>query len=126
MFAKVIIFSGLLAISLCAPVDEPVAILAQTSDILPDGSFQSNYETADGTKVEQTGTIKQVGEEVVQTIHGSISYTDKEGNKHDLTYVADENGFQPQSADLPVVPEIPLPIQKSLEYNAAHPEPMEH
>lgn len=36
--------------------------------------------------------------------------------------MADENGYQPQSADIPQAPEVPAAILRALEYNAAHPE----
>ncbi|XP_076256905.1 endocuticle structural glycoprotein SgAbd-1-like [Rhynchophorus ferrugineus] len=122
MFAKVVVLSGLVAVVLGAALQEPVAILSQNSDVSPDGSFQWNYESADGTAQQQSGQLKQVGEEAGEAVSGSASYTDPEGNSHQLSYVADENGYQPQSADIPVAPEIPAAIARALAWNAAHPE----
>ncbi|XP_050295173.1 larval cuticle protein 1-like [Anthonomus grandis grandis] len=102
--------------------EEPVQIVNQENDIQPDGSFKWSFETADGVKQEQSGQPKQIESETAIVIQGSASWTDKEGTPHQLTYVADENGYQPQSPDIPQAPEIPAAIAKALEYNAAHPE----
>ncbi|KAK3930092.1 Endocuticle structural glycoprotein SgAbd-1 [Frankliniella fusca] len=48
-----------------------------------------------------------------------------EGQNYKVEYVADELGFHPMASHLPVAPaapEIPVAIQRSLEWNAAHPE----
>lgn len=56
-----LVFFTVLGCVLAAPAEqEPVAILAQESDIQPDGSFKWSFETADGVKQEQTGQPKQV------------------------------------------------------------------
>lgn len=64
----------------------------------------------------------QIEKETPVVMQGAASWTDNEGGQHQLTYTADENGYQPQSPDIPVPPEIPAAIQRALEYNAAHPE----
>lgn len=56
-----LVFFTVLGCALAAPAEqEPVAILAQESDIQPDGSFKWSFESADGVKQEQTGQPKQV------------------------------------------------------------------
>nr|CAD7398853.1 unnamed protein product [Timema poppensis] len=55
-------------------------------------------------------------------IQGSYSFVTADGQLFELRYIADENGLQPQASFLPVAPPIPEDIQRSLEYNAAHPE----
>ncbi|XP_076256899.1 larval cuticle protein 1-like isoform X1 [Rhynchophorus ferrugineus] len=125
MNSLLVSFIGLLCVAavLSAPAEnEPVPIVAQESDIQPDGTFKWSFETGDGVKVEQTGQPKQIDQETAVVLQGSASWTDNEGNPHQLTYVADENGYQPQSADIPVAPEVPPAIARALEYNAAHPE----
>ncbi|KXJ79318.1 cuticle protein CP14.6-like [Aedes albopictus] len=95
-------------------------ILSQNSDIQPDGSFNYAFETDNGIKVEDQGTIKRVkvpktdqtgrtiGEDevpvAVQT--GSFQYTAPDGQVYTVKYIADENGFQPQGAHLPVAPTV--------------------
>ncbi|KAF7276833.1 hypothetical protein GWI33_009736 [Rhynchophorus ferrugineus] len=127
MFAKIAVFSGLLAVVLSAavPAQEPVPIVSQSADIQPEGSFQWSYESGDGTKQEQSAVVRQVGEESVPAVQGSASWVDAEGVAHELRYVADENGYQPQSSDLPVAPEVPAQIARALQWIAAHPAPVE-
>nr|CAD7415470.1 unnamed protein product [Timema cristinae] len=83
-----------------------------------------SYESADGTKVEASGTLKDLGDKEgpSSVIQGSYSFVTADGQLFELRYIADENGFQPQASFLPVAPPIPEEIQRSLEYNAAHPE----
>ncbi|XP_050299918.1 endocuticle structural glycoprotein ABD-4-like [Anthonomus grandis grandis] len=129
MISEIVAFSCILVAVLAAPpAAEPVAIVVQNSDIQPDGSFQWNFEAADGTKQEQSGALKAgaTPEDSIATVQGAIAWVDPEGNQHELKYVADENGFQPQGADLPVPPEIPAQIARALEYIAAHPQPEEN
>ncbi|XP_066151881.1 larval cuticle protein 1-like [Euwallacea fornicatus] len=117
------VFLGFVSLVFGAPAgQEPVPIVAQESDLQPDGTFKWSFETGDGVKQEQTGQPKQIEQESPVVLQGSASWTDSEGNPHQLTYVADENGYQPQSADIPQAPEIPAAIARALEYNAAHPE----
>ncbi|XP_030759742.1 larval cuticle protein 65Ag1-like isoform X1 [Sitophilus oryzae] len=120
---SVVVFVCAASLVLSAPVEnEPVPIVAQESDIQPDGTFKWSFETGDGVKQEQSGQPKQIEQEVAIVLQGSASWIDDEGNPHQLTYIADENGYQPQSADIPVAPEVPAAIARSLEYNSAHPE----
>lgn len=56
-------------------------------------------------------------------MQGSFQYTADDGTPISLTYIADENGFQPQGAHLPTPPPIPPAIQRSLDFLAANPQP---
>lgn len=54
---------GLVCAVLSAPAEkEPVPIVAQESDLQPDGNFKWSFETGDGVKQEQIGQPKQVRE----------------------------------------------------------------
>lgn len=52
-------------------------------------------------------------------VEGSFSYSSPEGDTISLTYIADENGFQPQGDHLPTPPPIPPEIQEALDNLAA-------
>lgn len=115
MLSKFVIFSGLLAVVLGAAVQQ------QNIDINPDGSFQWSYQTDDGSSQQQNGQ-QLPGPDGGQAVQGSAQWYDPEGGVHQLQYTADQNGYQPTSADVPIGPEIPAAILKALEWNAAHPE----
>ncbi|KAK3930039.1 Endocuticle structural glycoprotein SgAbd-1 [Frankliniella fusca] len=105
------------------PTPKPIAILKLASDVQPDGSFTYEYETENGIKADARGALINAGtENEALTQQGSFSFVADDGQTYSVTWVADENGFQPQGAHLPVPPAIPEEILKSLEYNAAHPE----
>lgn len=75
-----------------------------------DGTFRWVSELSDGTKLEQSGYTKASGDPenpVLQVIQGGYSYYSPEGELIQLSYNADENGFQPQGAHLPTPPPVP-------------------
>ena len=82
--------------------------------------FYYSYETGNGIKAEETGTLKKATSADTSDViiaKGSFSYTSPEGNLITLNYAADdEGGFQPQGDHLPTPPPIPPAIQKALDY----------
>ncbi|XP_018334195.1 endocuticle structural glycoprotein SgAbd-4 [Agrilus planipennis] len=108
---------------------EPIKIISYNNDVNPDGGYHWSYETANGIKAEETGTLKKATKpdnEDAIVAQGSYSYTDLEGNQISLTYVADdEGGFQPQGAHLPTPPPIPPAIQKALDWILSQPSTTE-
>nr|XP_016924632.1 pupal cuticle protein Edg-78E [Drosophila suzukii] len=80
-----------------------------------DGSYNYQFETSNGIAQQEQG----VGGYYAS---GSSQYYTPEGQLIQLTYTADENGFQPQGEHLPTPHPIPEAILKSLEYNRQHPE----
>ncbi|KAL6436046.1 hypothetical protein ACFW04_005687 [Cataglyphis niger] len=90
----------------------------------PDGSYNYNYETGNGIQAQEQGQLVKTknGKEDALYVQGSFSYPDPDGRPVALSYVADENGFQPTGDHLPTVPPIPSAILKALEYIAQHPE----
>ncbi|EFN85028.1 flexible cuticle protein 12 [Harpegnathos saltator] len=119
LFALVAVTAALTA----PPVDHtppvPIVKLSHTGPS-PDGSYSYSYETGNGIQAEEEGHLNHAGtdEEAIEA-RGSFSYTGDDGQVYQVTYVANENGFQPEGAHLPQVP--PL-IQKALKYIAEHPE----
>lgn len=87
----------------------------------PNKSFYNyNYNTDTGIQAEEHGHLNNVGtNQEAMEARGSYSYTDNEGNIFQVSYIANENGFQPEGAHLPIIP--PL-IKKALQYIAEHPE----
>lgn len=49
----------------------------------------------DGTSVDQQGDFKQTKDNTVETVKGSFSYKDDDGQTFSVTYTADENGYRP-------------------------------
>ncbi|CAG9769055.1 unnamed protein product [Ceutorhynchus assimilis] len=115
MFTKIILISSLLALA-----HSQAQIVYQSEEHGLDGNFEWSYKSSDGSSQQQSGNLKHVGQETAEVIQGSASWVDPEGNQHQLNYVADENGYHPQSADLPAAPEIPAAILRALDWIAAH------
>ncbi|XP_061394864.1 larval cuticle protein 65Ab1-like [Musca vetustissima] len=97
-----IVFVALFAIALAAPRPD-VEIVKSEVDVEPEG-YAFNVATSDGTAHEENGKLKDVGtDHEAIVVHGSYTWVDeKTGQKFTVTYVADENGFQPQGEHLPV------------------------
>ncbi|XP_050307306.1 larval cuticle protein LCP-17-like [Anthonomus grandis grandis] len=119
------LFGSLAHHSASAGSDAAAEVLRADSNISPDGSYQYGYETQNGIAAQVQGQLKQVGAEFGNVAQGSFSFTSAEGVPVSVQYVADENGFQPQSDVLPTPHPVPQAILRSLEYNAAHPQPEE-
>ncbi|XP_026276585.1 endocuticle structural glycoprotein SgAbd-8-like [Frankliniella occidentalis] len=107
------------------PSTSPIPIIKYENEgVNPDGSYKWSYETGNEIVAEEEGYLKNAGKEgeEAQTAKGRYAYTAPDGTRIELTYIADENGFQPQGAHLPTPPPIPPAIQRALDWIAAHPE----
>jgi hypothetical protein len=121
-----IALAALVAASVAAPqgpATEPIPILRQEQEVNFDGSYKYSYETGNSITAEEQGFLKNAGQEdqEAQVAQGQFQYTSPEGQVIQLSYIADENGFQPQGDHLPTPPPIPAAIQKALEYLAMLP-----
>lgn len=96
------------------PNDARAEITKYQNQINDDGSYQYVYETSNGIAAQESGVGGQYAS-------GGYSYYSPEGQLIQLSYNADENGFQPQGAHLPTPPPIPDAILRSLEYIRLHP-----
>ncbi|XP_074029970.1 endocuticle structural glycoprotein ABD-4 isoform X2 [Leptinotarsa decemlineata] len=103
--------------------DQIAIVRYENEGINADGSYQWSFETANGIRAQEQGQLKNAGtENEGPEVQGSYQYTSNDGVPIALSYIANEDGFQPQGEHLPTPPPIPLAIQRSLEWNAAHPE----
>jgi len=100
-----------------ATYDEPV-------DYNPEPSnkplYRYSYNTDTGIQAQEEGYLNYINaEQEALEVRGTYSYTDAVGNTFQVSYVANEDGFQPEGAHLPTIP--PL-IRKALQYITEHPE----
>ncbi|XP_016955214.3 larval cuticle protein 65Ag1 [Drosophila biarmipes] len=100
-----IVFVALFAVALAVPVDPEAKIVRSESDVGPE-SFKYDWETSDGQGAQAQGVLKNIGSEnEAISVQGSYRFVADDGVTYEVTYIADENGFQPQGAHLPVAPE---------------------
>ncbi|KAG6451773.1 larval cuticle protein LCP-14-like [Manduca sexta] len=99
--------------------DAEAIVLRSDSEVNPDG-FNYVYETGNGITGQSSGVLKQVGDAQVLAVQGSYQYKSPEGIPVQFSYVADENGYQPQSDLLPVGPPMPEAIRRAVEYVLTH------
>ncbi|XP_013116554.2 larval cuticle protein 65Ag1-like [Stomoxys calcitrans] len=95
-----IVFATLFALALAAPAE--VEIIKNESDVGPE-SFNYAFETSDGVKAAAEGQLNNIGSDNESlAVKGSYTYVGDDGQTYSVQYTADENGFQPQGAHLPV------------------------
>ncbi|XP_069984856.1 cuticle protein AMP1A [Penaeus vannamei] len=111
---KFVILSLILAVAAAAPQygrqdssEKEAPILRDERIQEDDGRYNFDVQTGNGITLSQSGS--PVAEGAIASA-GEFSYTAPDGTPVSLKFVADENGFQPQSDLLPVAPEFPHPI----------------
>ncbi|XP_045471858.1 endocuticle structural glycoprotein SgAbd-4-like [Harmonia axyridis] len=106
-----------------SPSTEPIPIVKQEQEVNFDGSYKYSFETGNGIKADEQGFLKNAGkeDEEIQVAQGNVEYTAPDGQVIKLTFIADENGFQPQGDHIPTPPPIPIAIQKALDFIASQP-----
>ncbi|XP_038210803.1 endocuticle structural glycoprotein ABD-4-like [Zerene cesonia] len=105
--------------SVQSPNEQIPIVRLETDGPHVDGSYKWLYQTGNEINAEESGYVKNFGKgegEEVQVAEGKFSYKALDGTPIALTYIADENGFQPQGDHLPTPPPIPAAIQRALEY----------
>ncbi|GBP80372.1 hypothetical protein EVAR_62275_1 [Eumeta japonica] len=106
----VVVALALVAAASAAPADvKEVKILRYENDQKPDGSYNLAVETDDGSARQEEGTVKEVVDEenkphAVVVVRGSYKFLAPDGTPVEITYTADENGFQAQGEAIPKVP----------------------
>ncbi|XP_055913047.1 pupal cuticle protein Edg-78E-like [Eupeodes corollae] len=113
---KIFMVTAVLASSYSAanPIDASAQVNNHGSEINPDGSYSYHFDTTNGISAQESG----IGGHYAS---GTSQYYNPDGELIELTYTADENGFQPKGAHLPTPPPIPEAIQRALEYIRSHP-----
>ncbi|KAK8740179.1 hypothetical protein OTU49_003084, partial [Cherax quadricarinatus] len=90
-----------------APV-EVVPIIKDQRTQNEDGTYTVDFEAGNGIVVAQSGSPS--GPEGAVVSSGQYTYKAPDGTNIAVKYVADENGYQPQSDSLPVAPIFPHPL----------------
>lgn len=88
--------------------------MSQHSDVNYDGTYSNSFQTSNGIAYSETGKGGHVS-------NGLSQYYDPQGQLHELSWVADENGYRASGADVPTPPPIPSYILRALEYIRTHP-----
>ncbi|XP_055912848.1 flexible cuticle protein 12-like [Eupeodes corollae] len=105
----VIVFSALFAVAMSASVATDSAhaeVLRYENDNIGVEGYKYAVETSDGKSASEEGVLNNSGKEGASiAVRGQFSYVAPDGNTYTVTYIADENGFQPQGAHLPVGPQ---------------------
>ncbi|XP_042870909.1 cuticle protein AMP4-like [Penaeus japonicus] len=108
---KVAIILALVSVAMAAKLpteDLPVAIL-RSSQVNPDenGAHSSDFEAENGIVFQMSGAE---GDEGGANMVGYFAYPQEDGSLAEVKFVANENGYQPESSLLPVAPAFPHPI----------------
>ncbi|KAH1013981.1 flexible cuticle protein 12 [Dendroctonus ponderosae] len=107
MKVAIIIFA-IAAVALAAPPtpDSQAAVLRNEVDNIGVDGYNFSYETSNGIAAGEQGQVVNAGaENEALVVRGQFQYTGADGVLYSVSYVADENGFQPQGAHLPVAPQ---------------------
>ncbi|XP_013110558.1 larval cuticle protein 4-like [Stomoxys calcitrans] len=94
-----------------AVLAEDAEILKFNSDVNEHG-FQYEYETSNHIHAQASGDE--------HTVKGDFEWESPEGEHIKVNYVADDDGYHPQSDVLPTPPPIPEAIAKALQYIQSH------
>ncbi|KAK7867374.1 hypothetical protein R5R35_008918 [Gryllus longicercus] len=125
MNTMLLVLSAALALAAARPQrPEEIPIIKSEYNLNPDGSYQWNYETGNGIKAQETGSLEPADDPKdgnVVVAQGGFSYTGDDGTPISLSYRADKGGFQPEGAHLPTPPPVPEAIARALAYLATLP-----
>ncbi|CAG4937496.1 unnamed protein product [Colias eurytheme] len=95
---KLFVVFALVAAVSCAPQNpQDVQILRYDVNNAGLDSYNFAWELSDGTKHEEQGQLKNIGtENESSVVQGQYAWVGPDGVQYTVTYIADENGFQPQ------------------------------
>ncbi|KAK8745508.1 hypothetical protein OTU49_000227 [Cherax quadricarinatus] len=102
---KLVVFALLVTLAAAAPrPDKDAETVVDERQDSGDGNFNYRFETSNGIKEDRTGTPGSEGQSNMQ---GSFSFTLADGTVAEVTFVADETGFNPKSPLLPIAHPLP-------------------
>ncbi|XP_037804043.1 cuticle protein AMP4-like [Penaeus monodon] len=108
---KIILALAVLAVAAAEqlPLVNPPIAIVRNSQVNPDqfGAHSSDFEAANGIVFQFSGSEGVAGG---SNMVGSWSYPLEDGTVASFKFVANENGYQPESSLLPVAPAFPHPI----------------
>ncbi|XP_063596115.1 cuticle protein AMP4-like [Penaeus indicus] len=108
---KIAVVLALLAVAVAdkLPLTNPPVAILRSSQVNPDedGAHSSDFEAENGIVFQFSG---KEAEEGGANMVGYFAYPQEDGSLAEVKFVADENGFQPESSLLPVAPAFPHPI----------------
>ncbi|XP_026733873.1 larval cuticle protein LCP-22-like [Trichoplusia ni] len=108
-----------------ASSDQAASIIRYDNDVGPDGSYSYAVETDNGIAAQAQGTPRDFGGNppiIPVVAQGSFSWVAPDGQNVVISYVADENGYQPSGDAIPTSPPVPPQIARALEYLARIPQ----
>lgn len=103
----IVIFALAASVCIAAPVDDSAnaQILRYENDNIGIDGYKFAYETSDGVTREEEAELKNAGSENESlSVRGSFSFVGADGQTYSVTFIADENGYQPSGAHLPQAP----------------------
>ncbi|GAB0089969.1 larval cuticle protein [Sergentomyia squamirostris] len=104
----IIAFAVLVAVAIAAPPhgldhDRNAQVLRYESDNIGVDGYRFAYETSNGIAQQEQAELRNPGtDHEAIAVRGSFSYIGPDGVTYTVTYIADENGFQPSAAHIPV------------------------
>ncbi|CAH0558133.1 unnamed protein product [Brassicogethes aeneus] len=105
----VAVLVAVLAVAAAAPQRNPEAdatVIKNVLDNIGTDGYQYAYETSNQISAQEQGQLINPGTENESiSVRGSYRYLGPDGVVYEVTYIADDNGFQPQGAHLPVPPQ---------------------
>ncbi|XP_019876737.2 flexible cuticle protein 12-like [Aethina tumida] len=101
----VAVLVALVAVAAAAPQRSPEAdaqVLRFDLDNIGVDGYSYAYETSNRIQAQEQGQLINAGtDNEAIAVRGSYQYVGPDGQTYQVTYIADENGFQPQGAHLP-------------------------
>nr|XP_053631874.1 cuticle protein AM1159-like [Cherax quadricarinatus] len=111
---KLVLVICLVALATAAPQKHPekdAQIVVDERSDSGDGNFQYRFETSNGISAQKTGTP---GSEGQSNMNGAFRFTLPDGTIAEVRYVANELGYQPESALLPTPHPLPEHVHELL------------